>query len=311
MKIVFMGTPIHAAEILTDLIKKKYQILCVITPPDRPKGRGQKIAFSPVKEVALKHDLPIEQPEKVKGNQELATFLEALKPEVIVVIAYGKILPKEILRIPKKGCLNVHASLLPKYRGAAPVQWAILKGEEETGVTVMKLDELLDTGDILLQKKVKIKEDDTTITLMDRLFKVGGKLLIEALEKKIRPIKQNDADVTYAPMLTKESGELDWRKSAREIHDRVRALIPWPAAHTFHKEKLLKLLKTELHVLDLELKRREPGTIIEVVKNIGFIVATGKGDLLIKEVQPAGKKGMGAYNFAIGHDLKSGETLPN
>lgn len=306
-----MGTPSPAAEILTKLIKKKYQILCVITQPDRPKGRGQKLSFSPVKEVALKHGLPIEQPEKVKGDKAFAAFIKALNPEAIVVVAYGKILPKEILEIPQKGCLNVHASLLPKYRGAAPVQWAILKGEEETGVTVMKLDELLDTGDILLQKKVRISEDDTTITLMDRLFSAGGKLLIEALEKKVKPTKQNDAEATYAPMLAKESGEIDWRKSAREIHDRVRALIPWPAAHTFYKEKLLKILKTELHVLDLELKRQEPGTIIEIIKNVGFIVATGKGDLLIKEVQPAGKKGMGAYNFAIGHDLKSNETLPN
>jgi methionyl-tRNA formyltransferase len=315
MKIIFMGTPDPAAKILGDLIKTKHSILCVLTQPDRPKGRGQRIFFPPVKDVAIKHGLSLEQPEKIKGNAELVALIKSLQPDIIIVVAYGKILPKEILDIPPYGCINVHASLLPKYRGAAPIQWALLKGEKETGITIMKLDELLDTGDIILQKKVKIGEDDTTQTLSERLFSEGGELLSKALKQieagEVQYIKQDDAQATNAPAITKESGEIDWRKSAGQIHDRIRAMIPWPVAHTFYKEKLLKIWRSEVHVLDLEGKPQQPGTIVEIVKSVGFIVATGRGHLLIREVQGSGKKRMGAYEFSIGHDVKTGETLPN
>ncbi len=315
MKIIFMGTPQVAAETLKELINSKHEIVCVVTQPDRPKGRGQKIVFSPVKELALQNDLPLDQPEKVKNNKVFASLLKSLNPDVIVVVAYGMILPKEILDIPKNGCLNVHASLLPKYRGAAPVQWALLNGETETGITVMKLDELLDTGDIILQEKVKIEDNDNAITLLNKLFDLGKGTLLRVLDQiengTVKYIKQNDAQATNAPMIKKESGEIDWRKSAVEIHNRIRAMVPWPGAHTFYKEKLLKIWATEIHLLELETKFKLPGTIVQVVKNLGFIVATGKGHLLVTEVQLEGKKRMPAYNFVNGHDVRVGETLPN
>lgn len=314
MKIIFMGTPPQAATILESLIKAGHQVLAVVTQPDRPKGRGQKISFSPVKEIALKHALPLEQPEKLKVAS-FVSLLKSLKPDIIIVVAYGKILPKEIIDIPQYGCINVHASLLPKYRGAAPIQWALLNGEKETGITIMKIDELLDTGEILLQQKIKISEDDNSITLSQKLFAAGGTLLDEALAEieagQAKYLKQNDALATNAPAIAKESGELDWRKSALEIHNRVRAMVPWPVAHTFYKEKLLKIWQSKIHVVDLETKFKLPGTIVQIVKNEGFIVATGQGHILISEVQLAGKKRLPAYNFVLGHDVNIGETLPN
>ncbi len=315
MKIVFMGTPRPAASVLENLISARHEILCVVTQPDRPKGRGQKIAFPPVKEVALKNGLPVEQPEKIKENKAFASFLKSLDPDVIVAVAYGKILPKEILDIPKHACLNVHASLLPKYRGAAPIQWALLNGEDETGVTVMRLNELLDTGDILLQKKIKIEEEDDAITLSKKLFSEGSRLLLEALEQiaqaKARFTPQNNAEATNAPSITKESGEIDWKRSAPDIHNRIRAMVPWPGAHTFYKKKLLKIWKSKIHVVDFETKYKLPGTIVQIIKNAGFIVATGNGHLLVSAVQSEGGKQMEAYNFVIGHDVKIGETLPS
>lgn len=315
MRIVFMGTPEAGAKVLSDLISAKHEILAVVTQPDRPKGRGQKISFSPVKELALKYALPIQQPEKVKGNEVFISFLKSLNPEIIVVVAYGKILPKEILAIPKYGCVNVHASLLPKYRGAAPIQWAILSGEKETGVTIMKLEELLDTGEIILQEKVKIEEEDDAVTLSKKIFDLGSKLLLKALEEiaqgKAKYVKQNEAAATYAPAITKESAEIDWRKSAVQIHNRIRAMVPWPVAHTFYKEKLLKIWKSEIHLADLETRYKLPGTIVGIIKKVGFIVATGKGHLLVTSVQPEGKKRMPAYDFVIGYKLKIGEVLPS
>ncbi|MBU0672479.1 MAG: methionyl-tRNA formyltransferase [Candidatus Margulisbacteria bacterium] len=315
MKIVFMGTSAEAAQILAQLVKEKHQLAAVITQPDRPKGRGQKMAYPPVKEIALKHALPLEQPEKVKGNEILISLLKSIAPDIIVVVAYGKILPKSIIDIPRYGCINVHASLLPKYRGAAPVQWALLNGEKETGITIMRINELLDSGEIILQEKVKIDEADNTETLLKKLFAAGGKLLLEALQQiaegNEKYISQNEAAATNAPAITKESGELDWRQSAAQIHNRIRALVPWPVAHTFYKEKLLKIWQSQIHVVDLETKYKQPGTVVQLVKNYGFIVATGEGHLLIREVQAAGKKRLPAYDFVIGHDVKIGESLPN
>ena len=315
MKIVFMGTPEPAAKILQELISAKHEIVCVVTQPDRPKGRGQKITFLAVKELALKHTLPVEQPEKVKNNGVFVPLLKSLNPDIIVVAAYGKILPKEILAIPKYGCINVHASLLPKYRGAAPIQWALLKGEKETGVTIMKIVERLDAGDIILQEKIKIKDDDNALTLSKRLFDIGGKLLLKALKQieqgKAKFTPQNEAGATQAPSITKESGEIDWKKSATEIHNRIRAMIPWPVAHTFYKEKLLKIWKAKVYMTDFETKFKLPGTVVEIIKNTGFVVATGAGYILVVEVQAEGKKRMSAYDFAIGHDVKIGKTLPN
>ncbi|MFA5840550.1 MAG: methionyl-tRNA formyltransferase, partial [Candidatus Margulisiibacteriota bacterium] len=244
MRIVFMGTPTPAATILEFILaSSSHEVVGVITQPDRPKGRGLKLSFSPVKEVAVKNNLLVEQPEKIKDGK-IVRWLERLQPDIIIVVAYGKILPKEILEIPKFGCINIHASLLPKYRGAAPVQWALLNGEKETGLSIMKIDEGLDTGAILLQQKIAIAEDDNAETLLHKLFAGGGVLLKEALNllesKQADFIPQKDSVATFAPSLTKESGEIDWRKSASELHNRVRALIPWPAAHTYYNKKQLK-----------------------------------------------------------------------
>lgn len=312
MKIVFMGTPEQSAAVLADLLAAKHNILCVITQPDRPKGRGQKVAFSPVKDLALKNDLPLEQPEKAK---DAVALIRSLAPDIVVVVAYGKLLPRELLNVPKYGCVNVHASLLPKYRGAAPVQWALLKGEKETGITIMRIDERLDTGEIISQKKVRIEEEDDAGGLMQKLFACGSKLLLEALKKiekgEARYVPQNEADATFAPAISKESGELDWKKSAAEIHDRVRALVHWPVAQTFYREKRLKIWKSRVHLADLSSREHVPGSIVEIVKNEGFIVSTGRGHILIQEVQTEGGKRMKAYDFVIGHDVKIGETLPN
>ena len=314
MRIIFMGTPEQAAAILEQLVRAKREILAVITQPDRPKGRGRKLAWSPVKEVALKHALPLEQPEKLKVGS-FVSLLESFKPDIIVVVAYGKILPKEIIDIPKYGCINVHASLLPKYRGAAPMQWALLSGEKMTGITIMKINERLDAGEIILQEKVKITENDNTLTLSKKLFDRGGKLLARALKQieqgKVKFVVQDEAEATNALAIARESGEIDWRKTAWQVHNRIRAMVPWPVAHTFFKKKLLKIWQSEVHVVDLATRFKLPGTVVDIVKDTGFIVATGQGHLLIKEVQLAGGKRMPAYVFVHGHDVRINETLPN
>lgn len=315
MKLIFMGTPQEAAGVLEQLVKAKHDILSVITQPDRPKGRGRKLTFPPVKELALKYDLPLEQPEKVKHNQVLVSQIKSLKPDIIVIVAYGQILPKEIIDVPKHGCINVHASLLPKYRGAAPMQWALLNGEKETGITIMRINERLDAGEIILQEKVKITENDNTQTLSKKLFGHGGKLLIKALkqieQRKAKFVPQNEANATNAPAIAKESGEIDWRRTAWQIHNRIRAMVPWPVAHTIFKDNLLRIWASEVHIADLVTSYKLPGTIVGIVKETGFIVATGQGHLLIKEVQLPGGKRMPAHVFVHGHDVRIGETLPN
>jgi methionyl-tRNA formyltransferase len=308
---VFFGTPEPAAGILDALISSKHEIVCVFTQPDRPKGRGQKLAASPVKELALKYNIRVEQPEKIKNSPAVKDLLETLQPEIAVVVAYGKILPAEILSVPKHGFINVHASLLPKYRGAAPVQWALLNGEKETGITIMKVDECLDTGAIILQEKLEIHPDDDAVSLFDKLFAAGGPLLLKALQQietgKACYTKQNDAEASFAPALSRESGEIDWKKTAEEINSQVRALLLWPGAHTFYHGKMVKVLK----VKRVEGKAALPGTIVEIQKNSGFTVETGAGILQVLQVQPAGKNVMGAYEFVIGHKLAIGEVLPS
>lgn len=310
-----MGTPEPAASILQELISACHEIVCVVTQPDRPKGRGRKVAFPPVKEMALKHDLAVEQPEKVKNNGVFVSLVKSLKPDLIVVVAYGKILPREILEIPKSGCVNVHASLLPKYRGAAPIQWALLNGESETGITIMKINERLDAGEVILQKKKKIGAQDDAVTLSEKLFSEGSRLLLRALEQiekgTVKYAAQNEAEASFAPSLTKESGEIDWKKPALEIHNRIRGLVPWPVAHTYYKEKPLKIWKSEIRIADLETEFKQAGTVVQIVKNTGFIVAAGKGHLLVRQVQPEAGKSMPAYNFVIGHDLREGTVFPN
>jgi len=305
-----MGTPSPAAKILKTLIESNHEIVCVVTQPDRPKGRGKKITFSAVKEMALQNDLAIEQPEKAKNNPVLASLIKSLNPDIIVVVAYGQILPKEIIEIPKYKTINLHASLLPKYRGAAPIQWALLNGEKETGITIIKINEQLDAGDIIAQEKLKIEPDDNTETLLSKLFEKGKDLLLLTLkqieEGSANYLKQDDGQATLAPLITKELAEIDWGKSAQEIHNRVRAMVPWPVAHTFYQEKLLKIWKTALAK-----GSGTPGEILEIIKQKGFVIAAGKSALLVLEVQLEGKKRLSAYDFIVGKRLIIGDKIPS
>jgi len=310
MKIIFMGTPAPAAKILKALIESEHQIACVITQPDRPQGRGQKIVFSPVKELALQNDLPIEQPGKARNNPVLASLIKSLAPDIIVVAAYGQILPKEIIEIAKYGTINLHASLLPKYRGAAPVQWALLNGEKETGISIMRINERLDAGDIISQETIKIEQADDAETMLAKLFEQGKSLLLLTLKQieqgKAHYLKQDDNQATLAPSITKESAEIDWKKPAPEIHNRVRAMVPWPVAHTFYQEKLLKIWKTEVVS-----GSGSAGEILDIIKGKGFVVAAGQDALLVLEVQLEAKKRMSAYDFTVGKKLKIHDKIPS
>src|SRR3989339_1751326 len=312
MKIIFFGTPSPAAVCLKMLLNIQEEVVYVISQPDRKKGRGQTISSAPVKEVAIQNDIPVETPGKIQDKLFIEK-IKYLKPDLIIVVAYGKILPKEILEIPKHGAINLHASLLPKYRGAAPIQYALLNGEKETGITVMKLDEGLDTGEIILQEKVAIESVDTTETLLAKLFAQGSQLLLQALAQikdgTAKYQKQKESDVTYAPLLDKEAGTIDWQKPALDLDQRVRAMIPWPGAQTFFRGKSLKLWQVKPVGLRRGFESSPVGTIIEIIKNQGFVVMTGNGSLLVLEVQAAGKNRVSAYQFAIGHDVKIGESL--
>ncbi len=314
MKILFMGTPESAAEVLQALFDANKNIIGVVTQPDRPKGRHLKLVPPHVKIVALKFDIPILQPENIK-DISFISILRNLNPDLIIVVAYGQILPKEILNIPKYGCINVHASLLPKYRGAAPIQWAIINGEKETGVTVFRLKETVDTGDIILQERIKIEENDSAKTLEEKIFKIGSQLVLRTIDQieggTANYIPQNETEATYADRLKKESGLLDFKKEAREIYNRIRAMDPWPGAYTFYNGGMLKIWSSDIKIVNLTKKEASPGTVVEIVKNIGFIIATGKGHLLVKEVQLASGKRMNAYEFAIGHKLRIGVVLPS
>jgi methionyl-tRNA formyltransferase len=308
MNIIFMGTPDFAVPSLEKLIES-YNVTAVFTQPDRPKGRGNKIATSPVKDTALKHNIPVYQPEKIKNHSESIEVIKALKPDFIIVVAFGQILPKEILEVPKYGCINLHASLLPKYRGAAPINWAIIKGENRTGNTTMLMDVGLDTGDMLLKSEFNIKNDMTAGELHDILMVDGAKLLIETIDKvkdnKIKLQKQDHSKNTYAPMLTKELTKINWSNSNIEINDLIRGLNPRPIAHTEYLENNMKIYEAE--PLDSN-KKYEPGFIVSVTKK-GIEVATGKGNLLIKKIQFSGGKPLTVEEYIRGHELKENVIL--
>jgi len=315
MRIVFFGTPEPAAAVLRSLVEAKREIVAVVTQPDRPQGRGRKVAFSPVKAAALEAGLPLEQPAAVKNNPDFKARLSSLKPDLCVVAAYGKILPQEILDVPEHGFINLHASLLPKYRGAAPIQWALLNGEKETGVSIFKLVAALDAGPVLARQPVAIEARDNAATLTEKIFAAACPLLAEVLREietgKARYAPQDETAASFAPTLTKEAGEIDWRRPAEAINDRIRALVAWPTAHTFFHGRRLKIFSSRLAPLDIATGEKQPGAIIELVKNEGILVATGRGNLLLLELQLEGKKRMKAYDFVIGHDVKTGETLPS
>ena len=314
MNIVFMGTPDFAKESLQKLYEAGHNILAVVTNPDRPKGRGMKLVASPVKEFAQGKKMVIYQPEKVKKNTEFIETIKKLKPDVICVVAYGKILPKEILEIPKFGCINVHASLLPKYRGAAPIQWAVINGEKITGVTTMYMDETMDTGDIILKQEVEIGEEETTGELWNSLAKVGAKLLtqtLEEIEKGQAPRIKQEGEFSMAPMLSKEIAKIDWNNmTANKIKNLVRGLDPIMGAYTFYEEKKLKLWKVKVEEEFLDQYQDIPnGTILEADDKIGLKIKAKDGIVEVIELQGENARRMNAKEFLRGNKLQKGIIL--
>lgn len=309
MRIVFMGTPDFAVPSLKALIASGHEVCGVFTQPDKPKSRGMKLQPSPVKEYSLSVGLPVFQPAKMRDGEALG-ILRELEPELIVVAAYGKILPPEILELPRLGCVNVHSSLLPKYRGAAPINWAILNGEDETGVTIMYMAEGLDTGDILAQRSTPIDINENAVELFSRLANLGAELLIEVLEQLGRgtaaAVPQDDNLSCYAPMLSKELSPMDWAKTARQLHDQVRGLYPWPAATAILDTVRCKIVRTGLPG---EHSGQAPGTVLQADKR-GLRISCGNGEVLeILELQPDGKKAMAASAFLMGHPIQVGLKL--
>ncbi|MCL6494306.1 MAG: methionyl-tRNA formyltransferase [Ignavibacterium sp.] len=300
MKIIFMGTPEFAIPSLKAIYESKHQLLAVVTTPDKERGRGQKITFTAVKQFAIENNIPVYQPEKLKGNQEFVEQMKALQPDLFVVVAF-RILPKEIFEIPKFGSFNLHASLLPKYRGAAPIQWALINGEKETGLTTFKLAEKVDTGNIYLQEKVPIYPEDNFGTLHDRLSELGADVVLRTIEMiesgNYQLLPQDDSLASPAPKITKDICRIDWNIPAVEIHNLVRGLSPYPAAFFIHNEKVIKVYRTEV-VKDMKLK---PSEFYQTKKEL--IVGCGKDAIKILEIQQEGKKRMGAEEFLRGYSF--------
>lgn len=310
MKIIFFGSDDFALAHLQYLFDKKFDIVACVAPPDRAKDRGMKIQYSPIKQFALDHDIKLFQPENVRALD----FLESLKQinaDLFVVIAYGKILPLEVLNIPKICAINVHGSLLPKYRGAAPINWVILNGEKQTGVTIIKMNEKMDAGKVLGQSKLDIEKSDTSVTLRLKMMDLGKSLLVSVLEKiKLYQdsfgILQDQANVTFASKLTKELGLIDWNNSAENIFNQVRGLLPWPKAYTFYNGKRLSVIESEIvKQNELNLNEVKPGRVDAVGKN-GITVMTGDGGILLKKVILEGAKPVDAFDFTLGHKVEAG-----
>ncbi len=308
MKVVFMGTPDFAVPSLKALVEKGHTVSLVLTQPDRPKGRGKHEVFSPVKEAAVSLEIPVYQPVNLRGEEQ-EEKLKAEAPDVIAVAAFGQILPKNILEIPKYGCVNVHASLLPKYRGASPIQWTILSGDKEGGVTIQKMAEGLDTGDILLQKSLTLDPEETAGSLFDKLSVLGAELLTETLTKledgSVRPEPQKEELATKTGKIDKNFGQLDWKKSGEELERFIRAMDPWPGSFTGLRGKLLKVKKGAAIPYA---GNEAPGTVLSAGKE-GFTVRTGDGALSLLLVQLEGKKLMDAGAFLRGTDVQPGEVL--
>ena len=308
MKLVYMGTPDFAVPPLTALVEAGHEVAAVVTQPDKPKGRGKAVLMTPVKEKALSYGIPVYQPARVKKDEEFLKTLREINPDAIVVAAFGQILPKEILELPKYGCVNIHASLLPKYRGAAPIQW-VIDGEKESGITTMMMDVGLDTGDMLDRTVIPLAEDETGGSLFEKLSRAGGPLILKTLEAlengtAVRT-KQPEEGATYAGMLDKSLGNIDWTQSAAKIERLIRGLNPWPSAYTGYKGKTMKLWAADVLKGTFE---GVPGEIIKVEKE-RFLVRTGDGALAVKELQLEGKKRMDAASFLRGFSLEEGEIL--
>lgn len=311
MRVVFMGTPDFAVGTLRALIEAGHDVAAVVTQPDKPKGRGKELLMTPVKAEAVKAGIPVYQPEKIRKNEEFLSELKKLNPDVIVVVAFGQILPVSVLELPKYGCVNVHASLLPMYRGAAPLQWVIINGEKVSGVTTMQMDKGLDTGDMLLKEEVEIAPKETYETYHDKLAVVGAKLLIKTLEGleagTITPVKQ-EGDTCYASMIDKSLGNLDFTRPAVELERLMRGLDPAPAAYTFIDGKMLKLFGADVVDEDKVYGEQECGKITDISKD-SFDITTGAGRLRVREVQLEGKKRMDAGSFLRGYKLADGALL--
>lgn len=319
MNIVFMGTPDFAVGALKAIIGAGHRVVAVVTQPDKPKGRGKEVQMTPVKECAIAHGIPVFQPVKVKDAEAVRT-LRGYAADVFVVAAFGQILSEEILTMPKYGCVNIHASLLPKYRGSAPIQWAIINGEKTTGVTIMQMDKGIDTGDMLMKAEVVIEPKETGDSLHDKLAEAGARLIVEALPKiesgDITPVKQNDEESCYAKMLQKSMGRIEWRQSAEKLDCLIRGLISWPGASTIYRGKTLKIWEEEVAAGEelqgketaLQIDGTEPGTVVLVEKD-AFYVQTGDGILKILSVQPESKKRMAVKDYLLGYQIKVGEKF--
>lgn len=306
MRIIFMGTPDFAAESFMALMDESHEVLCVFTQPDKPKGRRQELCCPPVKELALKRGVKVMQPSSLK-DQDTVEYIRNLSPDVIVVAAYGKILPELILKIPRYGCINVHGSLLPKYRGAAPIQWSIIKGEDVTGITTMLMDNGLDTGDILLKDQISIYENETSGELYKKLSGIGARLIVKTLKElsagRLKPLKQSNDEACYAPILNKELGRIDWKKPARDIHNLIRGLNPWPVAFTTLMGSRLKIYESQIW----NKVSKRPGEILCIDP---LIIGCANGESLkIIKVQAEGKKKMDAESFVRGIRLRDNIIL--
>src|SRR5882724_9001008 len=309
MTLLFCGTPRFAVPTLEKLVEAGHSVPLIVTQPDRPRGRGMELAISPVKETALRLGLPLTQPDKIKNNDEFRQQLSALRPDAIIVVGYGRIIPQWMLDLPRLGNLNLHASLLPKYRGAAPIQWAIAQGESVTGVTTMQIDAGLDTGTILLQRELSISPDDTAVTLAPKLAAMGADLMVETLQRlqsgQIHPLPQDHAKATLAPILSKEDGRIDFQRTAIEIHNRLRGFQPWPGAHTIFRQRHLQVHRARPIDQAVDLK---PGQIS--AKSTRLLTGCGKNTALeLIELQPEGKRQMSARDFINGYHPQPGEKL--
>ncbi len=307
MKIIFMGTPEFAVPALTALAGS-HDVELVVTQPDRPKGRGKNMAEPPVKICAEKNNIPVIQPKSLKKNKEIHDIIKGKNPELIVVAAYGNILPPNILNIPKHGCINVHASLLPKYRGAAPINWAIINGDATTGISIMKMDVGLDTGDVILSREIKISDEDNTFTMTEKLSKIGADVLLEAVkmieDNKAVYRSQDEGQAVYAPMLTKKMGHIDWSKSMTDIINLVRGTYPWPGSYFYTNNKMIKIIDC---FADSELNGR-PAEVIKTDKK-GIYVGCADGSIVITSIKPQGKRSMAANEYLRGNKIEIGTIL--
>lgn len=308
MKVLFMGTPDFAVPVLESLISK-HNVVAVVSQPDKPKGRGKKLQPTPVKVVAEANNIPVYQPSRIK-DEEFVNILKDIDADIYVVVAYGQILSQEILDIPKYGCVNVHGSLLPKYRGAAPIQWSIIDGEKKTGVTIMYMVKALDAGDMIIKKEIEITPEDTYETLHNKMAPVGAEALIEALDLiekgEAKPEKQDDNLTCYASMITKDMGHIDWNKTSEEIKNKVRGFNPFPAAFTEYNDEVLKIFNVD--ILDC-CNNGRCGEIISIDKKKGFVVKTGNGAVMVTEVQAKGSKRMNCADYMRGHKIEEGKIL--